>query len=107
MTYPKCPKCELTVIVSKTFSDKWYCANCSTYYLNIDGHKPGQKQLFDTFIFEQTPELRWTAEEVNNAKDRGLAVFYGMLNDEDRYDFEHHRIDIHGDTRDEFEFKMK
>ena len=41
----------------------------------------------------------WTIEEVAQAVDRGLALFYSKLNDYDRVLFEREHIAVNGDFR--------
>lgn len=86
-------------MISKVRPDCWYCPNCRNYFKNINGKKPNYISLFELLKLEETPELQWEADEINNAKDLALAKFYGMLNDGDRYDFISHHIDIHRDFR--------
>lgn len=108
---PHCPKCptdkDNQIIISKTRPDCWYCCNCGAYFRNINGRKPNQKSLYELLKLEESPELQWKSEEVENAKDHPIAAFYAMLNDGDRCALAGAHIDIHGDRRDGFEFKVE
>lgn len=109
--FPKCPKCPTgydgQIIISKSRPDCWYCCNCGNYFKDINGKKPNKKSLIELLKLEETPELRWSSEEVTNAKDFPVASFYAMLNDGDRFMLLGAHIDIHHDYRDEFELRAE
>lgn len=106
--FPTCPKCptgkDNQIIISKTRPECWYCCNCGNYFKDINGKKPNKKSLYELLKLEESPELRWEADEVTATKDHPIASFYAMLNDGDRCALLGAHIDIHGDFRDEFEF---
>lgn len=102
--YPRCPVCptdkDNQIIISKARPECWYCCNCGKYFKDINGRKPNVKSLLELLVMEESPELRWSSEEVLNARDHKLASFYAMLNDGDRCTMIGAHIDIHGDFRE-------
>lgn len=98
---PKCPKCPSGKdhgIIAATTRKAWFCCICGNYFENIGGVTPDGNSLRELIVLE-AEEFRWTAEELAEAKDRYLAVFYSLLNDSDRQFFVSAHIMVHGDER--------